>query len=368
MWDKLRPTLTTVAANLAYTPQGVAWVQEQGNRLAEQQTADGNQAPTLSPVTMLQRAAQQPGKQVTLKTATLPDQSMSIDIPQGWTLKGQRLQYSAISGEQTQSHGMCSVFHTIMPTNFAVQGIINERYQVPPQALETALWFAKLGKDVQVLAETPTETAVPELAQVIQQQRAQGFQVDSRLMHVRFKNVPTGTTTRGIFVVQCSIKPSSPIWQLSVNGNWAPDNEYEQWLPVFVRMGKTAKTNQQWLQAEMRNQAATQQRLNQNLQNSITESNHAFDRYMDSVRDAGRSRDYTSHMWSQTTLGQGSWVAESEGAKVYQTDSWGIEGPEGRIDSPAYNTTTFTGENPWTGRSLDLVNTRAEYEKYIANQ
>jgi hypothetical protein len=72
-------------------------------------------------------------------------------------------------------------------------------------------------------------------------------------------------------------------------------------------------------------------------------------------------------MWSQTTLGQGTWVAENEGAKVYQTDSWGIEGPEGRIDHPAYNNTYFTGENPWGGGQLEMVDTRAEYEQYIAN-
>jgi hypothetical protein len=353
-WDRLRPTLTTIAANLAYAPQGVATVLEQGKRLAEQKAADSNQAPTLSPAAMLQRAARLPGKQVKLQTATLPDQSMSIDIPQGWTLKGQKLQYTATSNEQTHAQGMCSMYHTIMPSNRAIPGVINERYQTPRQALDTALWFAKLGKDLEVLAEIPTETAVPGLVQMIQQQRARGFQVDSQLMHVRFKNVLTGAATRGIFVVQCSIKPSSPTWQLTVNGSWAPDSEYEQWLPVFVRMGKTSKANPQ--------------SLNQSLQDSTAESTRAFDRYMDSVRDAGRGRDYTNHIRSQTTLGQGSWVAESEGAEVYQTDSWGIEGPEGRVDNPAYNTTNFSGENPWTDTTLHLVNTRAEYEKYIANQ
>jgi hypothetical protein len=89
---------------------------------------------------------------------------------------------------------------------------------------------------------------------------------------------------------------------------------------------------------------------------------------MDSLQNASRSRDYTAHMWSQTTLGQGTWVAENEGARVYQTDSWGIQGPEGRIDNSAYNTTNFTGENPWGGSDLELVDTRAEYERYIANR
>ena len=101
---------------------------------------------------------------------------------------------------------------------------------------------------------------------------------------------------------------------------------------------------------------------------SIAERDQAFDGYLDSLQEANRSRDYTSYMWSQTTLGQGTWVAENEGARVYQTDDWGIQGPEGRIDSQAYNTTHFTGENPWGGADLELVDTRAEYERYIANR
>ncbi len=49
------------------------------------------------------------------------------------------------------------------------------------------------------------------------------------------------------------------------------------------------------------------------------------------------------------------------------TDEYGIEGLEGRIDSHAYNTTHFTGENPWGGGDLELVDTRAEYERYMEN-
>ena len=112
--------------------------------------------------------------------------------------------------------------------------------------------------------------------------------------------------------------------------------------------------------------AANQQKLNQNLQKSIAEANHAFDRYMDSLQNANRSRGYSSWAWSQTILGQGTWVAENEGSRVYQTDSWGIQGPEGRVDAPAYHTTNFTGKSPW-GADLHQIDTREEYEKYIRN-
>jgi len=369
LWNDLRPTLTAIAANLAYAPQGVASVQEEGRRLAEQQTpsapVDGT---TLSPAAMLQQAAKRLGKQIPLEPATLPDQSLAIQIPQGWTIEGQKIQFVAVNNQQTKTHGTGYVCHTIIPMNMPVQGVITASYQPPVQALQTVLEFGRLGTDVQVLAEMPAETAVPELEQAIQMQRAQGAQVDARLLHVRFKNLLTGGSTRGLFIVQCSIRSMTPVWQVSVNGSWAPEAEFDEYLPLYLRMGKTAKINEQWMGQEMQNRAIAQQQGFRNLQNAIAESNKAFDSYMDSVRNADRSRDYISHMWSQTTQGQGSWVAESEGAKVYQTDSWGIEGPEGRIDAQAYNTTNFTGQNPWTGRDMEMIDTRAEYERYIANQ
>lgn len=364
-WAELRPTLVTVAANLAYAPQGVAAVQEQGRQLAAQTpVAEG---PVSSPAAMIKQASQRPGKQVPLQPAALPDQSISLQMPQGWTLEGQKIQYVMIDNPQARTHGMGYVSHTIIPMDMPTQGVINAPYQPPPQALNLVLQFGRTGTDLQILAECPAEQVSPEVAQSIQQMRAKGVQVDARLMHVRFRSVPTGATLRGLFTVQCMIQSMTPVWQVGVAGSWAPDNEYDEWLPLYLRLEKTVQLNQQWFGQEMQSRAVVQQQLNRNLQRSISESNQAFDDYLSSVQNTSRSRDYTAHMWSQTTLGQGSWVAENEGAKVYQTDSWGIEGPEGRIDSSAYNTTNFTGENPWGGGNLELVDTRAEYERYIAN-
>jgi len=365
-WTEFRPTLTTVAANLAYASQGVASVQEQGRQAAQQASAAPEAKLPLA--AMIQQASQRPGKQMPLQPAALTDQSLSLQIPEGWALEGGRVQYAAINNAQTRTHGLGSLWLTILPTDIPVPGVINVPYQPPPQALKVVLESGKSTRDVQVISECPVEQAVPESTQLIQQMRSQGFQVDARLIHVQFRNVPTGLTCRGLFCVMCSIKPISPVWQVSLQGSWAPDSEYDQWLPLFLRLEKTVQVNPQWMGQEMQNQALRQQQLNRNLQKSIAESSRAFDDYLATVRDGARSRDYTSHMWSQTTLGQGTWVAQSEGAKVYQTDSWGLEGPEGRIDSKAYNTANFSGENPWSGQQLELVDTRAEYERYLANQ
>lgn len=230
------------------------------------------------------------------------------------------------------------------------------------------LELGQTSRNVQVISQCGAEQVSPDAAQAVQMLRAQGYQVDSRLLHVRFQNVPTGKTLRGLFSVMCSTQSMSPVWQVTVQGSWAPENEFDEWLPLFLRIEKTTQINEQWAAQDMQNRAVRQQQLNRNLQRSIAEANQAFDGYMDSLQNASRSRDYTAHMWSQTTLGQGTWVAENEGARVYQTDDWGIQGPEGRIDSPAYNTTHFTGENPWGGANLELVDTREEYERYIANR
>lgn len=366
LWDAVRTTLTTVAANLAFAPEGVATVLERGRQFTNAAAAsqDGR---VLSPAAMIQKASHRAGRQVPLRRTALSDQSLMLQIPRGWSLQGQKIQFTTFDNPQTKLRGVGSGCHTVMPSQFAVPGTINAPYQPPLQALGLVLQLGEIGTDLELLGECPTEQAMPDASNSIRQLQAQGLQVDARLMHVRFRSIATGATLRGVFAVQCIAMPMSPVWQVMADGSWAPDEEYEEWLPLYLRIGKSTQVNQQWFGGEMQNRYARQQQLNRNLQNSIAESNQAFDQYMDTLQDADRSRDYISHMWSQTTLGQGTWVAENEGARVYRTDSWGIEGPEGRIDHSAFNTTNFTGQNPWGGE-LEMVDTRAEYEKYIANR
>jgi len=364
MWEELRPMMTNVAANLAYAPEGITTVVQQAQ--AQAGAAPAAPGAAVSPAALIKQASQRTGKQVPLQQVALPDRSASLQIPQGWDLEGQKLDFVTVNNRQTRTHGMGCTRHPIMANNMSLPGVINAPYQPPAQALKLVLEAGPGTRDVQVLSLCSVEEAVPELAQSIQYMRAQGIQVEARLIYAQFRNVPTGLTQRGLFSVQCTSSPMNPAWQVTLQGCWAPANEFEQWLPLFMRLEKTIQVNQQWFGREMQGRAATQRKLNAGLMNSIAEADQAFDDYLGSVQNADRSRDYTSHMWSQTTLGQGTWVAENEGAKVYQTDSWGIEGPEGRIDHQAYNNTYFTGENPWGGEDLNLVDTRDEYEQYIA--
>lgn len=359
-WEKVQPLLTNVAANIAYAPEGVETVIEKGRKLAE---GTGAAASGASPAAIIQEAAKRPGKALQLQEAALPDGSMSIALPRGWILEGQGLQFVLADEPRARLRGVCSVRHTVIP-GIQVPGGISSPYLPPPQALSTIVEAGAVGTGLEVLGECPAEGILPESTASAQFLRSQGYQVDSRILHVRFKSKVTGARLRGMFTVDCSTQAMAVVWSCMFTGGWAPEAEFDEYFPLFLRMTKSVRVNEAWMGQEMARRSARQAQLNRNLQNSIAEASKAFDGYMDSLQNSSRSRDYQAWVRSQTTLGQGTWVAENEGARVYQTDSWGIQGPEGRVDSPAYNTTYFTGESPW-GDRLEQVDTRAEYEKYI---
>ncbi len=363
LWEGLRPTLVAVAANFAYAPGGVEKVLAQGRELAERMPVAAAGA---SPAAILQDAGRRPGKQLPLREATLADGSMACAIPQGWSIEGQGLQYLIFDDPRARLRGLCSVWHTIIP-GIQVPGGINSPYQPPPQTLALLIEAGSVGTGVEILGECPAEGVVPEATEVARQRKAQGFNVDVRLLHVRFTSKATGKRLRGLFTVDCSTQPMGVTWTAFASGGWAPEEEFDDLLPLYLRLLKTMRPNETWLGQTLARQNARQLQLNRNLQNSIAEARQASDDYLDSLRNASRSRDYQSWAQSQTTLGQGTWVAENEGGRVYETDSWGIQGSTGRVDSEAYNTTNFTGESPWGG-NLERVDTRDEYERHVRGQ
>jgi hypothetical protein len=363
LWKQMRPILTTIASNIAYSPEGIDKVIDKGKEIANQ-TVVVTQERVLNPAAMIQKAKNSTGKQLQLVPAELTDGSLALRIPENWSIEGQELEYVLVDDRQMRSCGMNSISQTIIPSPVPVPGVMNAEYLPPPQALSLILQSQNIGTEVEILGELPGEQALPELAQAVQTMRMQGLRVDSRLIHVKFRGVG-GRPLRGIFSVQCMSIPMSPVWQVSVDGSWAPDEEFEEWLPLFLRIGETLQVNQQKAQAVLQDRYYAQQQLNRNLQNSIAGANQVFDEYMVSLQNADRSRDYTSWMWSQTTLGQGTWVANNEGADVYQTNSFGIHGPDDSVDRPAYNTTNFTGVSPWTQEQLELIDTRPEFEQYL---
>ena len=257
LWEQMRPILTNIASNIAYSPEGINEIIDEGRKIADQ-TVLVTQDRVLNPAAMIQKAKKSAGKQLQLVPAALPDGSLTLQIPQDWSLDGQELKYVLVDDRQMRSCGMNSISQTIIPSPVPVPGVLNVEYSPPPQALGIILQSQNIGTDVEILGELPGEQALPELAQAVQKLRMQGLRVDSRLIHAKFRGVG-GRPLRGIFSVQCMSIPMSPIWQISVDGSWAPDDEFDEWLPLFLRIGETLQVNQQRAQAVMQDRYYAQQ-------------------------------------------------------------------------------------------------------------
>jgi hypothetical protein len=369
-WEANLPLLTKIVANLAYSPEGVKNVQKKGRDLAagDGRVSDGQRRP-LSPMAMLAAAERNPGPRIPMVNVTAPDNSFTLQIPQGWQFQGMALQYWTSPDWQRKTHGVTFVSKEMISpkaTTVRVPGVIMSDYLPPPQALALLMGDGQVGRNVQVIAETPAAQVVPEVAQYLQAIEARGTRGDIRLMHVKFTSPPTGQTCRGLFTVSCFCGMLGVAWSCLVEGGWAPDAELENYVPLYWRIVKSHRYNDQFVGQVIAQQVVRQRQLNASLQRALAESRQAFQDLQGSFRDNSRARDYTAWLFSQTTLGQGSWVSKAEGGVVHQTDRWGIEREGGdRVDSPAFNNTNFTGRSPWTGEQLQEINTRPDWERYI---
>jgi len=372
-WEASLPLLTKIVANLAYSPEGVRNVQKKGRELAATDgRVSGNQRRILSPVAMLAAAETRQESQLPMVQMTAPDRSFTIQIPQGWQFQGLALQYWTSPNWQRKTHGITFVSKEMISpnaTSVRVPGVIMSNYLPPPQALALLMADGQVGRNVQVIAETPVAQIVPEMAQYLQLLEGRGTRGDVRLMHVKFTNPSTGQACRGLFTVSCFAGMLGVAWSCLVEGGWAPDGEFENYLPLYWRIVKSTRHNEQYVGQVIAQQAARQRQLNASLQRALAESRQAFQDLQGSFRENSRARDYSAWLFSQTTLGQGSWVSKAEGGVVHQTDRWGIEREGGdRVDLPAYNNTNFTGRSPWTGEQLEEVNTFPEWKRYIQGQ
>jgi len=155
-------------------------------------------------------------------------------------------------------------------------------------------------------------------------------------------------------------------WSCQVQGCWSPADEFAEYLPLYFRMSETSRLNEQWVRATLDAQQAQALLSQKNLMRSMAELRESYDNYNQSYWERQRSQDYLSWARSQSTLGQGSWVSELEGARVADTYSWGLDHRDrGALEGNPWNTTNFNGRDPFTGEGLGLVDTRQEYEQFI---
>ena len=364
----MRPTLASIVANLAYAPEGVGTVLKQAQQSAALTPKPSAEGKVLHPAVMIKEALARGGKQLELVPVVAQDGSLGMSVPKGWTFQGAGLGW-VTNSDARLLYGACSVWHTIYTPGSALAryspNALQSAFLPPAQAMAFITRAQNTAKNFRVLSACPATDIDPNANAAWAQARAQGSNVDNRVILIEFENVATGQTCRGIFTVTCISYPMGISWSCAIEGSWAPSTEFEDLIPTFYTIHCSPKQNEQWVQGKFASQAAESKRLQQNLMTSMKELSKSYDRYNQSWWDRQKSSDYTSWAFSQTTLGQGSWVSEREGAEVVRSSSWGLENVKTGEQTNVVNHTNFTGRNPWTGEQLNEVNIRADYEKYI---
>ena len=345
IWQKIRPTLVNIVSNIAYSTQDIEVVINKGKTLSDKMLST-EQEKIPNPVAVIQKARKIENKEKELIPSGLTDKSVTLEIPDGWNLEGSDEQFTLTDDDILNKCGMISKSQIVVPTSVTTPGTINTIYEIPSQVLGLILNYENIGTKMEIIGEIPYGQINSEIASSVKNMEAQRYLVDGRLLYVKFENSVTEKTTLGIFSVQCITMSMSSGWQFSIDGCWAQEDEFDEKLPLFLQINKTVKVNQKSDQNEKDKQYLLSQQFNRNLINSIADSKQVFDEYSDmSVNDI-LNMDYTSWMWSQTTLGQGIWVARSEGAIVNQTNSWGIKEPvDGDVDF-FYNKVNFSEIKP----------------------
>ncbi len=349
MWNKMQPTLINIASNIAYSTQDIDIVMNKGTALAAKDEMD-KQEQILNPASVIQKIGKNPAREMKLISSGLVDKSITLEIPQDWHLEGRALKFTSnerdlqflLMDDQTQKKcGMISKSQTIFPSSVITPGVINTTYQTPAQILSLVLKYEDIGIDMEILGEIPCDKINTDFAKEVKIMNKMRYHVDNRLIYAKFKNVVTEKTSLGIFSVQCISKSMNSAWQYSIDGNWGPENEYEQWLPLFLKISKTIQIDKQPAQNEKEKELQILQQLNRDFLHLTANSNQTFSEYVDINQKGVRNIDYTNWMFSQTTLGQGIWIAQNEGAGVDLSDSWGLENKSEENGGLPYNKISF---------------------------
>ncbi len=340
MWEQIRPTLVNIVSNIAYSTKDIELVMDKAKTLASE-NAIKNQEHLINPASIIQKAGKSPAKEIKLNSSGLTDKSVALDIPQDWHLEGETLQFILTDDAIMKNHGMISKSQTVVPTPVSTSGVLNSDYMLPSQILSYVFNYEDIGTDMEIISEIPYDKLVTEFAKEVKNMNKLRYQVDSRLIYAKFKNIVTEKTIIGIFNVQCITIPMSSVWEFSIDGYWASESEFNELLPLFLKISKTIQITKQSAQNDKEKEIQILQQLNRNLFNTIADSPQAFNEYLEINQNDIQNMNYTSWMWSQTTLGQGIWVAQNEGAEVEQTNSWGIENTSEETGNYPYNKTSI---------------------------
>jgi hypothetical protein len=333
-FDKMQPVLLSVLSNFTHLdPTQWKGTEKQGSA----------PAPVNLPMT----------------TRALPDGSASLLVPSGWGLTGAK--GTALSKSPDNGAGLAfSTADFYGPSNMPyfdsskIPGVLHYPYMAPMDAM--MIIMQKYGSSRIQVVERNRDPARAAGAAAFLKRKSD---VEAAILTFNNEN---GVRCKGYYDVISFQPMASGQWGILFYAVWAPEAQFDGYLPSLLKMWESYRINEQWasdyikkgMENLKRMAAKTSQMMADTAKAARESSTAAFQERM-------RSQDYLDHKRTNVIRGEQDWVSQVEGGAIYKSDHWGLsrEG-ERLIEGQPYNYYNFDGRNPRYNETLTPVDASRE--------
>jgi hypothetical protein len=294
-----------------------------------------------------------------MTTLTLPDSSATLLVPSGWELQGAKgivlcKSSDAAAGFTFSSTEFCDPSRLPNFDGSAMPAGLHYPYMTPVDALMTVMM--KYGSSRLQVVERSLD---PARAAVVAGLLKRGADVETALLTFSNEN---GLRCKGHYDVLGLHPLPSGQWMILFYGVWAPEAQFDGYLPPLVKMSESFKSNDKWASDYIRQGVENLKRLMAKTFRAEAETaSAARQSSMAAFQERGRSQEYLDHKRTSIIREEQEWISRVEGGTLHMTGHWGLN-REGKrlIDGPPYNYYDHTGQNPKINKAMTPVDASGE--------
>jgi hypothetical protein len=294
------------------------------------------------------------------KTATR-DRSCSLLVPEGWKLEGEKGQALCT----TPGDGVAGFISATIPfwgpskipyfDSSRIQGALHSPYVRPVEALILAM--RETGSRNHKVLDRASD---PARAREASASLKRGVDVEKASLTFDSR---TGVRCQGFYDVAAFHPLPSGQWSISVLGVWAPQKEFEEYLPSLEKM--SYRINEQFAAEYVRRGIENLKRLTRETSEKMARTaREVRESSMAAYQERQKSQAYIDYKRTGYIRGEQEWLSQAEGGALYKSDHWGLS-REGKtvIEGQDFNYYNYKGQNPRYNETMTPVDiTREVYE------
>ena len=302
-----------------------------------------------------------------MTTRSLPDSSASLVVPSGWGLLGAKGTALCKSSDAAAGFTFSSTeFHdpSKMPNldGATIPAGLHYPYMAPVDAMMTVMM--KFGSSrLQVVERSLDPARAAGVAGFLKR----GADVETAVLTFSNEN---GVRCKGYYDVLGLHPLPSGQWMIIFYAIWAPEAQFDGYVPPLVKMSESLKSNDKWALDYIRQGVANLKRLMAKTSRATPDTASAAGESSAWVfQERRRSEDYLDHKRTSMIRGEQEWLSRVEGGVLHKSDHWGLsrEGKKFIVDLP-YNYYYYDGRNPTYNEAMTPVDTSREvYESFHGN-